>query len=82
MIIVFKLIELSCSCSTRIIHFSYLNKTADRESLDLHVKSVLKEILFIEISKMKSNSEHLFEIATLAINAIWRMQYFSDTAYI
>ena len=82
MIIVFKLTELLCSCSTRIIHFNYPNKTADRESLDLYVKSVLKEILFIEISKMKLNSEHLFEIATLAINEIWRMQYFSDTAHI
>ena len=31
---------------------------------------------------MKWNSEHLLELATLAINAIWRMQYFSDTGYI
>ena len=29
---------------------------------------------------MKLNSEHLLEIAILGINAIWRMQYFSDTA--
>ena len=25
---------------------------------------------------MKLNSEYLFELATLEINAIWRMQYF------
>ena len=29
---------------------------------------------------MKLNSEHLLELAILEINAIWRMQYFSDTA--
>ena len=29
---------------------------------------------------MKLNSEHLFELVTLEKNAIWRMQYFSDTA--
>ena len=33
--------------------------------------------------KMKSeinfNSDHLFQLATLEINAIWRMQHFSDT---
>ena len=28
---------------------------------------------------MKSKSEDLIELATLEINAIWRMQYFSDT---
>ena len=25
---------------------------------------------------MKLNSEHLFELATLEINAMWRIQYF------
>ena len=29
---------------------------------------------------MKLNFKHLFEFATLEINAIWRMQYFFDTA--
>ena len=29
---------------------------------------------------MKLNSEHLFELATLEINAVWRVQYFLDTA--
>ena len=29
---------------------------------------------------MKLNSEHLFELATLEKNEIWRMQHFSDTA--
>ena len=33
-------------------------------------------------SETKLNSEHLFELATPEINAIQRMQYFSDTAYI
>ena len=28
---------------------------------------------------MKLNSEHLFELATLEVNVIWRMEYFSDT---
>ena len=28
---------------------------------------------------MKLNSEHLFELATLEVNAIWKMEYFSDT---
>ena len=27
-------------------------------------------------SEIELNSEHLFEFATLQINAIWRMQYF------
>ena len=27
-------------------------------------------------SEMKLNSEHLFVLATLEINVIWRMQYF------
>ena len=27
-------------------------------------------------SELKLNSEHLFELATPKINAIWRMQYF------
>ena len=27
-------------------------------------------------SELKLNSEHLFEFATLKINAMWRMQYF------
>ena len=31
----------------------------------------------INESEMKWNSEHLFELATLEINAIWRIQYFS-----
>ena len=29
---------------------------------------------------MKLNSEHLFQLATVKINEIWRMQYFSNTA--
>ena len=52
--------------------------------LDLYLKSVFKEILFIKNlvfekkmkSDMKLNSEHFIELATLEINVICRMQYF------
>ena len=27
---------------------------------------------------MKLNSEHLFELTTFEVNAIWRIQYFFD----
>ena len=30
--------------------------------------------------EIKLNPEHLFELPTAEINAMWRMQYFSDTA--
>ena len=59
-------------------------KAADGEFLDLSLKIVFKKILFKKSldflkktkSKMKLNSEHLFELAALEMNAIWRMQYF------
>ena len=69
MLIVFKLTEHSCS---------------KHESLDLHLKRLIKKknlfwkslVFWKKESEMKWNSEHLFKLATLEINAIWRRQYF------
>ena len=45
----FRLIDLSRGCSKRIYSpLNYLNKTADGESLDLYLKSLVKKTLFIK----------------------------------
>ena len=69
MLIIFKLTEHSCS---------------KHKSSDLHLKRVFKKknlfwkslVFWKKESEMKWNSEHLFKLATLEINAIWRMQHF------
>ena len=48
-LIVFKLTELSCSCSKQVnIYFNYLHKTADGESSDLYLKGVFKKVLYMK----------------------------------
>ena len=60
------------------MRFNHNYKAADGEFVDLYLKSVFKKICFERKlkSEMKLNSEHLFELDTIEINAIWRMQYF------
>ena len=83
--------QFSCYLSSSadvlsFIHFNYLNKTVDGVLSDNYLKIVFKKIMFIKKgvlcfqrkmkSEMKLNSEHLLELATRKLNAIWRMQYF------
>ena len=62
--------------------FNYLNKAADGKFLfekRTQENSIYKTALPLERkmkSEMKSNSEHLFELAALVINSIWRIQFF------
>ena len=54
-------------------HFNYLNKTADGESLDLHLKNVFKKIVFIRSFLFWKKSEKRNEI-----NSYWANVLFWD----
>ena len=59
MVIVFKLTELSRSCSKGYYtHFNYLNKTAIGESLVLYFNRVFKKVLLIKsLVYLKKNAK-------------------------
>ena len=42
-------------------------------------KHLCQSLLFNKVAS-ELNSEHLFELVTPEINAVWRMLYFPDTA--
>ena len=80
----FKLTELLRSCSKRTIRTFQLSQQSCwwrifRPLFQKRIQeySVYKQLCFERkmTSEMKLNSEHLFEVATFEINAIWRMQY-------
>ena len=52
------------------MHFSYLDKAANGEFLDLYLKIVFKKILLIKKSEMKPHSEHLVELSTPEIHVM------------
>ena len=70
--------------SGRHTPFNRLNKTTEGVILDLYLKIVFNKIMLIKSlvfwnkmkNEMKWNSEYLFELAYLEINAKWKTQYF------